>query len=344
MPKVSIIMPVYNAEKYLQEAFQSILFQTFDDFELIIVNDASSDSSPEILHGITDPRVRVVTHEMNKGAAESRNDAISMAQGEYIAIMDADDISLPNRLDSQVRFLDKHPDIALVGCGIYDTIDEEGHILLTSRLPQDNDLIQKTMIERWCFLHPSIMFRREVVERVGLYRKDFEPAEDHDFILRILDHYKAHNLNERIVQYRINPTSLSIVGHNYINELGMVAMRMALKRRQGHDENLQVELAEVKLKRKKNVPGIIMRTLYAWLDSFYTSNRYYGFGCKQLFAGNIKHARHCFIRSLKTNCLFIKSWICLCLSYLPSRAFDTVRFMFRTTKQYYDEYNSDRVE
>ena len=122
-----------------------------------------------------------------------------------MAIMDAADISWPRRLAAQVNFLDSHSDVGLVGCSIYDNIDADGSVLYTSRLPEDNKPIQKMLLKGRCFLHSSIMFRKEMIDRVGGYRSQFNQAEDHDFVLRVLDHYKAENLNEKLVSCRIYP-------------------------------------------------------------------------------------------------------------------------------------------
>jgi glycosyltransferase involved in cell wall biosynthesis len=330
-------MAVYNAAKYLRESVESILGQTFRDLELIIVDDASTDASPQILETFDDPRIRVITHAKNQGPAASRNDGISAAQGEFVAIMDADDISAPSRLEVQVGFLETHADVGLVGCAVYDNIDDRGSTLYTSYLPEDNDTIRQTLIEKWCFLHPSIMFRREVCERVGGYRHEFTLAEDHDFILRVLDQYKAHNLPVKLVQYRINPNGLSVTGHEYIDALGMAAMRLARQRRQGSAEDLSAELNTLmQLKHAWKTRGFWGRLVSRWGDSYYAANRYYGFGARELCAGNLEAARRCFARSLRTNCLFVKSWVCLPLSCFPVLV-ERVRFVFTASLRHEEE-------
>lgn len=338
MPRVSVVMTVYNAERFLQEAIESVLAQTFIDFEFIIVDDASTDSSLEILEKLKDPRILIIKHTSNRGAANSRNDAMMVACGDYIAIMDADDLSHPHRFERQVEFLDKYTNIGLVGCSIYDNIDVDNFILYTSYLPEDNATIQKTLMEKWCFLHPSVMFRRQVVERVGGYRETFDVAEDHDFILRVSEHYNVHNMNEKLVSYRINPKGLSVVAQDYINEQGMRAIRLARERRQGRDEKLEIKLQKmIELKHRRNASGCFLRILQGWKNSFYASDRYYGFGCKALYVGNCKQARACFARSINNNCLFVKSWFCLFLSFLPFSIYKQVRFVFRSSAQYHEE-------
>ena len=125
MPRVSVILPAYNAEAYLKEAIDSILNQTFPDFQLIVINDCSTDGTEEIIRQYADPRLVPVKNEKNLGIAATLNRGLSLAQGDYIARMDADDISLPHRLERQVAYLDAHPDIAVLGTNV-ETFDENG--------------------------------------------------------------------------------------------------------------------------------------------------------------------------------------------------------------------------
>ena len=178
MPQVSVIMAVYNAAPFLREAVASILTQTYNDFELIAVDDSSSDASLSILEGFDEPRIRVIRHQTNTGAALSRNDALAVARGELIAIMDADDVCVSTRLERQVAFLDANPHVGLVGCGVYDNISARGELLHTSYLPEHNEAIQRAILEQWCFLHSSLMFRTGLYRAVGGYRKEFERVED----------------------------------------------------------------------------------------------------------------------------------------------------------------------
>jgi len=327
-------MALYNGATFLREAIDSVIAQTYRDFELIVVDDSSTDESLSILESYSDPRIRIIKHHSNAGAALSRNDALSIALGEFVAIFDADDICASTRLERQVSFLDANPTVGLVGCGVYNNIDVSGAVLYTSYLPENNETIQRTLLERWCFLHPSIMFRKAIQETVGGYRKVFEPAEDHDFILRILEHCKAHNLSEGLVRYRLNPSGLSVVGHQYINELGQAAIRLAKRRRRGQAEDLDAEmgcLLDLKGRRKSyhGLSGALQR----WRDSLYAADRYYGFGCRELCVGQYGPSRRCFARSLRTNGLFLKSWIGIVLTFVPFAA-TRLRFVYRSSMRH----------
>lgn len=329
-------MPMYNAAQFLREAIASVLAQTYRDFELIVVDDASADSSLAIVEAVHDSRVRVIRHETNKGASLSRNEALAAARGEFVAIMDADDVCGPARLERQVAFLDAHPLVGVVGCAVYDNIDVSGAVLHTSYAPEENEAIQRTLMVRWSFFHSSLMFRRALYERVGGYRKEFEPAEDHDFILRILEHSQAHNLNERLVSYRLNPKGLSVAGYRYIDELREIAMHLAQRRRSGQPEDLDREIARSRElwqgHRVHRVPSGLAAAVQAWRDSWDAANRYYGFGCRELCAGRLDRARRCFVRSLRTNALFVKSWIGVALSMVPFAA-NRLKFVFRSSMQ-----------
>jgi glycosyltransferase involved in cell wall biosynthesis len=333
-PIVSVVMSVFNGERFLREAIDSILAQSYRDFEFIIIDDGSTDSTSAILesYSVQDSRIRVYGQE-NSGIVDSLNRGCELARGRYIARMDADDVSAPARLDLQAAFLESNPLVGLVGCGVYDNIDTTGAVLYTSYLPEDNDTIQQTLVERWCFLHPSIMFKREIYERVGGYRKEFEGAEDHDFILRMLEHCRAHNLREHLISYRLNPAGLSVAYHQYMNELGEVAMRLAKRRRNGQREDLEGETFHLlELKRRRKAPRGFGGAVQRCRDSLYAANRYYGFGCRELCGGRLDRARRCFMRSLCTNSLFLKSWIGMALSLVPLAAIGLKR-TFRSSMQ-----------
>lgn len=330
-PRVTVVMAVYNAAPFVEQAIASVLSQTWSDFELLVVDDASTDRSLELAQSFDDPRIRIIRHEVNKGASHSRNDALAAAHGDLIAIMDADDICAPTRLERQIEFLDAHPTVGLVGCGVYDNIDAGGAVLYTSFLPEDNETIQRALMERWCFLHSSIMFRKSAAT-VG-YRTPFEPVEDHDFTLRMVEHTEACNIDERLVAYRLNHSGLTVFGHQYIEELRGLVIQMAYRRRSGQAENLETELPRIlalKQKRKaaRGLAGVVQR----WRDSLYAANRYYGFGCRELCAGQLVRARRCYVHSLRTDKFFVKSWIALILTLMPGVA-RRVRFVFRSSMQ-----------
>jgi glycosyltransferase involved in cell wall biosynthesis len=175
LTKVSVLMPVYNAEKYVRVAIESILDQTFRDFEFIIIDDGSTDSSADIIRSYHDPRILFLENSANVGIVVSLNTGLAMAQGDYIARMDADDISIPIRLEKQVDFLNHNERVGVVGSAVR-IINPEGKTSRIGVFPQDDSLIRWTMCFTSPFAHGSIMMRREIVMKEGGYPAS--PAED----------------------------------------------------------------------------------------------------------------------------------------------------------------------
>ena len=203
-PKVSVQVPVYNAERYLDSAMESILEQTFEDFELVVIDDGSTDKSRAILETLADRdgRIRLTSRE-NRGVTATRNELLELARGEYIAIMDSDDLSLPDRFAEQVRFLDEHPDHVAVGTRSA-FIDPEGDVIRNWLELESHEQIDAAHMagEGGALIHPSAMIRRQAVVDLGGYRDAFEPAEDYDLFLRLGEVGKLANLPRVLFQYR----------------------------------------------------------------------------------------------------------------------------------------------
>ena len=207
MPKISVIMPVYNAEKYLNEAIDSILNQTFGDFELIIINDGSTDSSVEIIKNYNDSRIRFIDNKTNEIYMKRLNEGIELAHGEYIARMDADDISLPQRFEKQVEFLDKNPDIGIVGT-FWKSFGAEECVV---ELPQFPAEVQVFSIFHSPFGHPSVMFRKSFFDKYGLrYDENCPYAEDYDLWTKALNYFGGANIGEVLLNYRVHENAVSV--------------------------------------------------------------------------------------------------------------------------------------
>lgn len=211
IPTVSVIMSVYNGLPYLHEAIESILSQTFRDFEFIIINDGSMDGTGDVLeqYAITDKRIFLV-HQKNMGLTLSLNKGLSFAQGMYIARQDADDISLPHRIQMQVSFLDEYPDVGLLGTGI-ETIGEKSKKGKIFIYPEEH----KMLVESWLlklrdpFPHTSVMFRSEVLKKVGKYNPFYKKAQDYDLWLRVSERFKVASLPIVLCKLRIHSQSVS---------------------------------------------------------------------------------------------------------------------------------------
>ena len=209
-PRVSVIMAVYNGERYLREAVDSILAQSLPDLELIVVNDGSSDKTPEILASYTDPRVRVLHNEGNIGRAAARSKAIRAARAEYVAVQDADDVALPMRLEKQISFLEKSRSVALVGSHAI-TIDEQGNQQGLMAPPAGDRDIKWALLFHNSFVHSSVVFRRSVLELTGLYTDDICRAlvEDYELVSRVNRVAESANIPEPLEKYRLNPLGAS---------------------------------------------------------------------------------------------------------------------------------------
>ena len=206
-PKISVIMPVYNGMPFLKEAVQSVLSQTFTNFEFIIVDDNSNDQSPIYLKSLKDRRIILLTNTTNIGIANSLNKAIKKASGDYIARMDADDISLPKRLELEYAFLKNNQAISLCGGWSY-RIDKNGKTIDSLKYSTNPYDIKKVLIYFNPIIHPTF-FCEKAFFKNNLYNSDFEGAEDYELLLRGIDKFNYANLPEFILKLRITKKSRS---------------------------------------------------------------------------------------------------------------------------------------
>ena len=275
IPRVSVLMSVYNGEPYLALAIESILRQTFTDFEFIIVDDASTDRSAAIAESFTDPRVVVVRNETNLQVSRSMNAAMNLARGEYLARMDCDDLSLPTRLERQVEFLDVRPDVGI--CGTW--VRTMGQTRTVWRYPTDPEQIQAALLFRSVIAHPTVMMRADFLRRYGLrYRDDQFWAEDWDLWQRASFCFPLVNLPEVLLTYRVMALAERPPEQRPFKEAAygrLVASRMI----EGQLANLQLEYTagDVELHWLISTyagdrdPGIIDRA-EVWLDRLKAAN------------------------------------------------------------------------
>lgn len=207
-PLISVVMSIYNGERYLREAIKSILNQTWKDFEYIVVDDGSTDSSLAILQSIKDERLRIIANETNLGQTRCLNRGLQLARGQYIARQDADDLSLPARFEQQVAFLDTRPEIGLLGTCVIK-IDESGQKQKRHLTCVTNVEIQRSLLLSNQFVHGSVMFRRSCLEKVGSYDERYRLAQDYDLWLRMAEWYEVYNLKEPLYLWRMHAQSIS---------------------------------------------------------------------------------------------------------------------------------------
>jgi glycosyltransferase involved in cell wall biosynthesis len=241
-------MSVHNGEEFLAPAIDSILKQTYSNFEFLIVDDASNDNTLGLLEAIDDPRLRLITLNKNLGLADALNIASANASGDLIARMDADDISEPDRFNLQVDFLSKHPEVGLLGTAC-SLIDSAGLIIGSQTVLTDNDEIQERLLYDNQFCHPSVMIRSILLKNVGGYRNiGGRFAQDYDLWLRISEKSKMMNLEQRLLRYRIHDNQVSISKLEAQARTAELYRILAMQRRLDGAEDLSA--AESLLKKK----------------------------------------------------------------------------------------------
>lgn len=204
-PKVSVIIPTFNAEKFLDETVQSILAQTFTDFEVVVIDDCSSDSTQDKLkaYEMQDSRIRVILNGRNVGVAENRIRALKLAKGELIAPLDHDDVAHPDRLEQQVGFLNGNPEHGLIGSDM-TIIDENSRVIGSRNYPKTNQAIHRILLRQNPIANPASMFRKDCYEKIGGYDASLCPVEDYDFVIRMAQISKLANLQGKLTRYRIS--------------------------------------------------------------------------------------------------------------------------------------------
>jgi glycosyltransferase involved in cell wall biosynthesis len=205
-PRVSVLMPVYNGEKYVRGAIESILSQTYGDFELLAIDDGSKDGTAAILKSMSDPRLRVITQSRNIGLIAVLNSGIQAARGEYIARMDADDISLPTRLEVQVAFADSHPEVGICGSALQRF--GNGREVVISPLREHDDIVCALLFGSQLY-HPTVIMRKGVLVRHGLkYEESLYAAEDYGLWVEASKWCRLANVPEVLLRYRLHETQV----------------------------------------------------------------------------------------------------------------------------------------
>ena len=204
-PTISVIMSTYNEEKYIETSLKSLLNQTFSDFEIIIVDDASVDNTRILIEKLEDKRIHLICNEENQGLTKNLNQALKYAKGKYIARMDGDDIALPRRFEKQVKYMDRHPDTMLVSCYTKSFGDSD----LIFALPDNSEILKIRMLVRPVYAHPGFMMRRELVEAGYQYDEEYRTAQDYEFASRVAGKFKIGLVPEVLLLYRVHKKQIS---------------------------------------------------------------------------------------------------------------------------------------
>ena len=208
-PTVSVIIPTYNQAKFIDKAIESVLQQTYQDFEIIIINDGSKDNTEEIVKNYSDFRIRYICHKKNLGLSEARNTGIRASRGKYIALLDSDDEFLPEKLDMQVELLRNEPSDVGVVCAWSFNIDKNGHYISKRYLPRKGGYIFEDLLSANYMSVPALLIRRECFEKVGLFDSSLNGQEDWDMWIRIAKYYKFSLIKTLLAKRRIHPNRIS---------------------------------------------------------------------------------------------------------------------------------------
>ena len=255
-------MPVYNGEKYLSEAIESILNQTFKDFEFLIINDGSTDSSREIILSYDDYRIKLIENDNNIGLTKSLNKGIDIACGKYIARMDADDISMPERLEKQVDFMENHEDIAVCGSW-FSVIDDKGNILSEVKTQINHEFLFFELFFKNPIGHATTIMRKSVIEHTGRYDPDYVVTQDYYLWFRIIESgYKIHNIDRVLIYYRKHENMVSLVENN-LQEVNAQKVIKALIQKM-----LFLNIYNVEIIRKPITHGIYISNISSFIEFY----------------------------------------------------------------------------
>jgi hypothetical protein len=270
-PTITVLMSVHNGEQFLPEALDSILRQTFADFELLAFDDCSTDGSLAILQSYAraDARVHVVENQRNLGLTKTLNTGLAMARAPYVARMDADDVSLPLRFAKQIEFLESNPQVEVVGTWA-DVIDGAGRHVETMQPPGTNAQIQKQLLVSNCLVHPSVMFRTAAVRAVGGYSEQLRYSQDYELWLRLAERCELENLQQVLLKYRVHAGQVSIDKLRDQWRLAEACRTKAVTRRAGRGNASTPQTGALRRRRDRlrAAPGTLGGTYLRWAATY----------------------------------------------------------------------------
>jgi glycosyltransferase involved in cell wall biosynthesis len=289
MPKVSVIIPTCNRASFLKAAIESVLRQTFQDFEIIVVDDASQDRTREVIQSFTDPRIRCIRHETNHGQGASRNAAIKEASGEYVALLDDDDEWLPQKLEKQVRLLDSSPaKVGMVYTG-FCKVEGSNKGVIAQVIPEKRGSVFEDMCFRnWIGTCSTVLLRRVCFENTGWFDETLPSGVDYDMWLRLSKQFDIDCIPEPLVLYTVHANSIST------------------------NHETRIRGAEAQFKKygsffAKNRKGY--------------SRRYLSLGVHYCYQGDLTKGREAFFNGIKLNPFEVRHYFNFCLSLLGADTF-----------------------
>ncbi|MDU8885474.1 glycosyltransferase [Yeosuana sp. MJ-SS3] len=276
-PIISVVMATFNGERFISEAIQSILDQTFKDFEFIIVDDGSTDNTAQVIHSFKDHRIIYVKKEINSGIADSLNAGIAKAKGKYIARMDDDDVSMPMRFEKQLRVLENDPNI--IFCGTIAQ-DHSGKPIVSPE--HHDDILLRLFFFRNPIFHPTALIRKSILLK-HKYRPEMVPAEDHDLWSRLLFQGRFYQIQEPLLYVRLHQTSITArrrqeqLQHN-VSISKFVHHKVGFKPLKNHDEHIRIMASH-----DYSIHGIELRRLIKWIKNLKKVNKKIGKFPKEKF-------------------------------------------------------------
>lgn len=293
MPAISVIMPVYNTgETFLREAVDSILNQSFSDFEFIIINDGSENNVEEVIKSYDDKRIIYIKNQNNIGIVKTLNNALKIARGKYIARMDSDDISYPQRFETQHNFMENNPDCGV--CGTNILIKSKDKCEISDYKSTHNEIVLSMLFKGCHFCHPTVFIRKEVLDKNDLkYKEEDIHAEDYGLWLNLMEKTRFHNLEDILITYRLHDKNISVV-YNDIQDKTLVQLMMKFQKKclGLKTDNLKEPFFKI-IKNKKLSSSELDRVLDYYLELFdtkeifeekiYTKNQVLGLCKKAIF-------------------------------------------------------------
>lgn len=302
---LSVVMSVYNGERFLKSAIESILNQTFEDFEFIIVNDGSTDQTEIMLNSYSDKRIKII-RQQNTGLTKALNTGLSIARGQFVARMDADDLCSNDRFDKQISILKNNPNVGIVGT-FARYIDLAGKDLGFTLFPIDSLDVNKYLREKGnCFVHGSMMMRRQALIDIGFYDEFFKYAQDYDMLLRMITKFKVVNIPKYLYSLRIQTDS--ITNKNYKSQCvyAKLAKLRFSQKVLGNQIDLGKKYSELLQCEKHISSRQMLSNLYsAWATNYYEK-------------GNYQLSRERFIKSILIYPLNFRAFIFAIVTFFPT--------------------------
>lgn len=313
--KITVLMPVYNAAGYIAEAIESVLLQTFRDFELLIVNDGSTDGTAAVIKSFNDERIVLIEQE-NLGVAAALNNGLKHARAGYIARFDADDICYPERLEKQYHFIRSNPDYIVVGSAA-DYMDASGNYIFTHHPHAiTNEQLQNLLYTTCPFIHASVIYKKDLIAAIG-YNIDAHSFEDHLLWQQIKGKGKMYNLPDKLLSVRLNPSSLTMDERKRpkeFHEIKIKALKTGNISKADGDRLLNIILEQNKSKSKEGAYYILLAKKFLW-------NNY-----------NPSKARQHLKKAIKLNSFDIRDYMLLLISYLPKNMINNMYSIFVSSK------------